>query len=594
MTAQKKVEEREFRSAPNLLRDVIQKQAGSLSKAVAEGVMNSADAILSEGRTDGYCRITVDETTLIIEDNGKGFRSKKEVLSWFEIFGEKHTAEENKTFGTFRMGRGQLMSYGKNVWRSGKLRMIVDVKSWTTKMSYDLETGLDHHPGCRIEIALYNKLQEYDLNILRRDLGKWFKYAPVPVSINGETVTVDPKTEKWDLDTPEAYVRLRQNDSYLTVYNLGVYVRDEYGYSLGAGGELVSKKQLALNFARNEVLRAECKVWEKVTKAIRTQVDKLVLTGKKLTKDQLTAVLGRAVAGDRVDGFDKLRVVADCNGRRYTVAELRSALAKYRSRVSFAAPGDRSADRLLQTQACLVLDEAVLAMLGATATTFFHKLGVAGGLSDMYFDGASVVPFAQAKSGLEGDQTVLDERAQPAVVQVWMDVARRAMYELVSAGRGTVPWKELREKCERRGRRLLVGASPTCDGWTDGKIYIALNHLFLKEQPFTAQGLTAVGVLIAHEMAHDDATDGTHHHGVEFFEEFEYLCRHGLPQFVSHGLRAMHKSVPLVVSRYQKTFKTDADALGKTRAAFEKAAAELKTVLESPEAVDSESLPAGE
>lgn len=582
-----KTERHEFDAAKNLLTDVIKRQAGSLSKAIAEGVMNSADAILSVGIKDGRCDITVTPERVVIEDNGRGFRSKKEILSWFKTFGMKHDADEAKTFGTFRMGRGQLLAAGRNLWRSGRFSMAVDINK--DGLEWDLTSGLEDRKGCRIDIDLYRSMNNFEMRQLTSDLAKWFKYAPIPVSVNGAMVVVDPKTETWDFETDDAYVRLDRSVSYLSVYNLGVYVRDEYGYNTGAGGVLLSKKQLALNFARNEVMRTECRVWEAATKKIRQLVDKLVLEGKKLTKDQIQLVLTRAVSGDLVAGIDKIRLISDCNGRRYTFSELAQAISAHAGRVSFGPPGDSAADRLLQTRACLVLDKALLGQLNTTAGFFFQSLQTAAGLHSKYFSDPTVVDFTKAKSGLEGPCSVLDEKAQSFVVRAWLSVCRRSMAELTWGNRGGgTSYQEAAARASRRRRRLLVGDSPTFDGWTDGDTYIALNRVFLERQPFTVQGLTAVGCLLAHEMAHDEKTDDTHHHGVEFYEEFEDICQHGLPQFVSHGFRTMHRVVAEVGKTEAKRLKVDDDAVRRALESLDALAANFKTLLEPPPSSDSD------
>ncbi|MFK5108744.1 ATP-binding protein, partial [Klebsiella pneumoniae] len=63
----------DFVMHPELLRSVIQRQAGSLSKAVLEAVMNSIDA--------GATRIDVDfdANYVTIKDDGKGFADANEI-----------------------------------------------------------------------------------------------------------------------------------------------------------------------------------------------------------------------------------------------------------------------------------------------------------------------------------------------------------------------------------------------------------------------------------------------------------------------------------------------------------------------------------
>ena len=118
-----KTETRRFKMHPKLLFDVIQRQAGSLAKAVLEGVMNSIDAKATK------CRITLTNNELTISDDGTGIRTRKSIEDFFETFGQPHDESEGKVYGTFRMGRGQLFAYGKNRWRTGPFEMKIDIKN---------------------------------------------------------------------------------------------------------------------------------------------------------------------------------------------------------------------------------------------------------------------------------------------------------------------------------------------------------------------------------------------------------------------------------------------------------------------------------
>jgi hypothetical protein len=78
----------------DLLLSVIQRQAGTLQKAILEGVMNAVDAKASG--------VSVKLTSQAVEiiDNGQGFRSRQEIEQWFEVFGQPHSESEAKTYGT--------------------------------------------------------------------------------------------------------------------------------------------------------------------------------------------------------------------------------------------------------------------------------------------------------------------------------------------------------------------------------------------------------------------------------------------------------------------------------------------------------------
>lgn len=89
-------ERRALRMHPRLLFDVIHRQAGTLSKSVLEGVMNSIDA------ASARCDITLDQHRLVIEDDGKGFADRTEIDNFFDTFGYPHE-EGDATYGRVRM-----------------------------------------------------------------------------------------------------------------------------------------------------------------------------------------------------------------------------------------------------------------------------------------------------------------------------------------------------------------------------------------------------------------------------------------------------------------------------------------------------------
>ncbi len=89
------------------------------------------------------------------------------------------------------------------------------------------------------------------------------RYTSVPVTLDGNVITRKPALEKWDAEDDMAWYRLRE-DGALSVYNQGVLVRHDPGHIWGTGGLIVSKKPLALNVSRTEILRKTCPVWKAV------------------------------------------------------------------------------------------------------------------------------------------------------------------------------------------------------------------------------------------------------------------------------------------------------------------------------------------
>lgn len=56
--------------------------------------------------------ITITGKNISCTDDGDGFATKEDVLRYFGRFGTPH-AEGDATYGRFRLGRGQIMAYGR-------------------------------------------------------------------------------------------------------------------------------------------------------------------------------------------------------------------------------------------------------------------------------------------------------------------------------------------------------------------------------------------------------------------------------------------------------------------------------------------------
>ena len=69
-------------------------------------------------------------------------------------------------------------------------------------------------------------------------------------------------------------------------------------------------------------------------------------------------------------------------------------------------------------------------------------------------------------------------------------------------------------------RQILLGVSDTAAAWTDGSTYICLDRIWLRNMSLTyGQHINRLLMTMAHEMAHDEDSRGTHIHGPEFYEK---------------------------------------------------------------------------
>lgn len=537
-------ETRSFRMDPKLLFDIIERQAGTLAKAVLEGVTNGIDAGASA------IHVTITNERVVIQDDGKGIPDRGSIEKYFETFGRPHDESEKKVFGTFRMGRGQMFAYGRNVWRTGTFEMDVDVKG--RGLDYRLREDLEAVGGCRIDIELYNQLTIGTLADVERTVRRWVKYAPTTVVVNNEVATVDPAGQEWDRVVDEAYVKLTDTGT-LSVYNLGVHTIDIGSYRYGVGGTVVSRKQLKVNFARNDI-QDDCPVW----KAIRPLIDKASQDRATKKKTQLSdgqrqrmtdlVAQGQAPAGARDFGL-----FTATNGRHYAASRFVEAVHRYGNRVTSAPLGSVVGDRVHQQRLAFVMADETVQRFGKT---LYQVVRLAW---DMVTNGyrafPEIVKFEEISKGIGGKFEITQPGDETEIEKVWLQLATGASDRLY-------------EKRETKRRKVCLGLSDVADAWTDGETYIALGRNFLRRLSFDASGFVELGRMMLHELCHGDPDTGTHTHGAEFYQEFHdqaYLIAH----FTDRCLGLAEKAIESAGRRLTKKTLRDLDRLERTRNAAE-------------------------
>lgn len=504
------MEQRQLTVHPAILYSIIKSQAGSLSKALLEAVMNAVDA----GATK--CSIKLDSSSFEVKDNGKGFSSRQEILDFFETFGTPH-AEGDARYGKFRMGRGQMFSFGINTWQTGHFTMVVDIKG--KGLDYSLKEEKKVTLGCHIRGQLYDAMPAYQLQDCITELKKFIQYVEIPVSVNGTVVSKKPEDQKWDLVTDDAYIKLN-NSSSLAVYNLGVLVRDYGSYLLGSGGVVVSRKQLEVNFARNDILQHSCKVWGRIREHVRTISGAKVAKKASLTDSERQFLADQLTSSADLDwknwsSLVSAYTVPTASSRHGTVKQMLDA-----SVVVLVPPAyKRLGERLHRAKAFFGVTEDTLARFNASdvrsmLTTLASKspysrdIPVIGNFEDFL------------KTHKAGYQTLGDQELKPFELLAiktlrnahsrffpqWFDKLKGADYAPVA-------------------RHLWVGSSDSALAWTNGTDTIHLEQRFLSKQAKKGlNGWHRIATVLLHEYCHPEPDMDGHEHDQNFFERFEELA----------------------------------------------------------------------
>ena len=362
---------KQFKATEGLLEDVMRKQAGSIEKAILEAVMNSVDAGASS------INIVVEEDIVVIEDDGKGL-SSDEVEEYFEKFGLKDSDIEDKDFGKFRMGRGQIFNFGENIWHSQDNILVVDLDNEYTYVHKDLFGDLDEdeingyegdkvvleneglcyhflnassdYEGCRITVKLN---QPIDPDHKEHEIQKLIRYIPwlhdVEVKINGEEVYEEPESY---VETERAYF-VFEPDKYgsnTRIYNQGAFVKSE-GLT-NTNGVIITRVDLDVNFSRNDILEND-ETWNEIKDEYLDETVNYLTTKDSLNKRARRWLLEMAAEREWVQSFiSDIPIIDDVAGNTLRFKDLEG------ESLVFGPKGSAQAEELAHSSNSLVLDDS--------------------------------------------------------------------------------------------------------------------------------------------------------------------------------------------------------------------------------------------
>ena len=497
---------RDFKIDPKMLKDTMTRQAGTVEKAVLEGVMNSRDAraskiVISLVRNEGKAILT-------IEDDGCGIISKEDLIDHFETFGKERTKAEASIYGIYRMGRGQLFAFGENIWRTATFRMIVDINKG---LYYILEEGLPFQEGCHITVNMYSDpIGNYiypSMEKFEENLKKQVRYVGAPVYFNGKQLNVLPEECEWDIEDDNAYYLLNVGNE-LCLYNLGVYVMNLDISKYGSGGIIVSKNQLKVNSARNDVMW-DCPVYQSIQEVVKSNLVKVVYKPRQvLTSMQRQATLSSF--RDSTVSYDTIKLLSlipTSQGKHMSF----EAISRIKQQWCFAEHGSDLADKLMESGQCICFSDDVLYNLNYTGDKkrFFTWLTRNEDMETYGNDKWShlerlYVDFHDVLENTSDEYLTFPENKMTVV-------ERRVIKILNHYG----SWN---------GRVINLGYSERANAWTDGRSYITINRSFLKHIYLGQDSdVNKLMMLLAHEMAHEEDTRGTHYHGPEFYENMVHI-----------------------------------------------------------------------
>lgn len=565
-------ERRMFNVHPAILKNLITEQASTLSKAFVELIMNAIDA----GATKVDLTLDV-KGHFVLQDDGKGFRSREEIEAFFETFGTPHT-KGDAVYGRFRIGRGQIMAYAKTEWRSGLYEMHVDFQDQESH-GYDLIVHQYMAKGCRITGQLYvgsgnwvkgiQEILDRDGKLKNTLFATAIKYVTTPIFLNGIQINESIESANWTMENEVAYFKFEKNNPVLQIYNLGVLVDEEPATKFGTGGKINSKQSLMLNMARNSIMTYQCPVWKEITDTLISRFALSLTKIKKLNDSEATALLANLMNPDYlltdklIQVIRKIKFIPDIFGELRTPEEMFSG-------TKFTVFDDRHtaiAERVQTDKLAVVLTPQFYFFNGdqsvdsdEMAEYVLKKIAKRLNFRTYQYEILCFQDFVDRLYNIS--QFVDDKELNPEEFLILRQLRRYNPQIGATAG-------HLRQAL----RKIVVGNSDIFSGWTDGMSYIAINKKELLKIRQTSGITKLVGILL-HEYIHDAATAGAHDHNFHFYKSYHDAIQNAGPVidsiFTSYikGLTKLKKLPCGPHTQYLNKLKECIDVLPKRKVTY--------------------------
>jgi hypothetical protein len=430
------------------------------------------------------------------------------------------------------MGRGQMMAFGRNSWRSRSFEMHVDIKG--SGLDYELFERDEDHQGTLIEVSLYDPILPSDLERIKAELRNFVAWAQIPVMLNGEQISKRPEAGKWNFEDEFAYYSLSPDRQQLSIYNLGVLVNSFWAGRFGMGGVVVSKEQLEVNFARNDV-QSTCLIGKAIAARIKKEAGKGISKKTQLTDAERDMMVRDFLAGEMDPGAaNKLRCLTDVNGRSWPITKLEQIPGKFSGRLVVAERGDQMIETAQRRGIVFSVDASTLERFGAAdGKAFLERIssGARRILDAGKRDTLDGYRLGKIADSIVGNIQVVDREALRAFVSDDYialedgEITPENKVILFAIERGYARMIDMLNlsKYEDRTfspRKIRLGKSEAAMAWTDGEstIWIDVEHARLLRRGIA--GAYQVALTLLHEMLHEGPDTGTHQHDFAFYQAF--------------------------------------------------------------------------
>jgi len=472
--------EHKFTQSNDLIKMVITRQAGDYRKGILEAVQNAYDSMLRVSKKIPI-EIELNGFTLSITDLGNGFKSIEE----FQLFGrdaDKGIGKTNKELGEFHIGRGQIISMAQEIGGGVRdIEFLTTIKGKKVKihninindLSFEVTEMYHGVQGTKV-IVRNSKFAPHEIKIYIESRLRFFER---PISFNGDIITEKATKKevksKYLLDLDHAKVFINDWGDGFDLYNKGIHV-SSYNLCDGFSGHVVTKTNLTLNFARNDVISGDMR-WHLIKKGIEKFCVEKALGKKKLSEDQKYFLLEKARNNSNIlERIKDKKLIKLSNGKFISINELDGG-----SVYASDNPESRMEDKAIQSGFNVIVMNYDIRNLLEQCDIEVKKF---------------------SRCPISGEE-----------------------YKVFDPNQYTNKHKEIIEEigkfCSKR--KIKFGNSDWARAWTDGSSYVVFNVNSFNLDEWDSNRNVVLWNLIqtlAHELAHDDSDMNSDIHGYKFEE----------------------------------------------------------------------------
>lgn len=515
----------EFQADSGIVHHLIHNQNGTIETSLIELICNSIDAGASS------IKVTLSSKHFEILDNGSGFKDKDEIMKYFKKFGTPHK-DGDSTFGRFRIGRGQIISFTDAIWHSKNFKM----KTCTKNNSYGFEFNEYEDifiDGCKVYGNFKTPIRDWDLSSIEKSIIKKLQYISSNIVINGIPITIDDNNINWDYEDDDLKIiwNPRREDG-LMLYSQGVFIKNITNHYYDLNADIITKNALKLNMARNETNDSD-PVWIKINSLLISRSQELAkkeIGTRKLSEKVRRGLVGQFLSGQlSFEEANRISLLKDCRGHTISISNL---VSKKMPLCISQESGHRKSEWLSMRGTAIILDhdEARIWDVDTAEDLIFkiRKILLEKEINSKYksksyflkkLDSILFIDFNKMTSDINEDMITLKnselnsrESAARNAIQSASDIMAKRLSKLKT---------HLVKK-----RKIIIGKSTLANAWTDSSTYIAISKHMLPLLDSGYYGAVQISLLLLHEYIHDSSSFESHKHDFEFYQQFHDLSTH--------------------------------------------------------------------